>query len=208
MALITLVEFKTYMQITDTTYDALYSTYIEAVSADVEEMANQYFDLTYAVNTALNSQYLSGSIPQYDVFEGMTVTGAGIPERAVVQSATLYQIVINKFATAGATGITATYNAVPEQIKPVIANMVMYKIINNIYTAGGDIKDLKSEGIGSVSLSYGDGAAIDSTWGYPRNLVKSIRKIRRIKVDIGKLRLRGTDITNERINRTDRYYRT
>ncbi len=207
MALITLTEFKTYMQITDSAYDALYATYIEAVSADVEEMANQYFDLTYAVNTSLNSQYLSGSIPQYDVFEGMTVSGAGIPDRAIVQCASLYQIIINKYATAGATGITATNNAVPEQIKHVIAQMVMYKIINNIYTSGGDVNDIESETIGTVSFSYGDGAAVDSTWGYPRNLVKSIRKIRRVNVDIGKLRQRGTDITNERINRADRYYR-
>lgn len=209
MALITLAEFKTYLQIPTltTTYDAGYAAFIEAVSDDVEKITNQFFDLTYSVNTAVNSQSLTGSIPQYDVFEGMTVTGSGIPDRAIVQDASLYQIVMNKYATVGATGITATYNAVPEQIKPVIANMVMYKIVNSTAANGGDVNDLESESIGTVSVSYGAGAAIDSTWGYPRNLVKSIRKIRRIIVDIGKLRLRGTDITNERIDRTERYYR-
>ncbi len=201
MALITLAEFKTYLQITDGTYDAGYSTFIESVSSDVEDMANQFFDLTYAVNTATSSQYLSSTVEQYDIFEGMTVSGTGIPARAIVQYATMYQIEMNKYATADGTGITATYNAVPEQIKPVIANMVMYKIINNIYTAGGSVKDLKSKGMGPVSTSFGDGAAIDNTYGYPRNLVKSIKRIKRVKIDIGKLRRSGEDITNIGINR-------
>jgi len=197
MALITLTEFKTYLQIIDSSYDAGYAAYIEAVSSDVEDMANKFFDLTYAINTTNGSQFLSSSIEQYDIFEGMTVSGTGIPSRAIIQNATLYSSEMNKFATADGTGITATFNAVPEQIKPVIANMVMYKIINNTASSGGSVKDLKSKGIGPVSISFGEGAAIDSTWGYPRNLVKSIRRIRRLSLDKGELRRTGEDITNK-----------
>lgn len=206
MALITLAEFKTYLQITDATYDDLYDTYIESVSDDVEDMANQYFDLTYSVNTTNNSQYLTSSVEQYDIFEGMTVSGTGIPARAIVQNATLYQIEMNKYATADGTGITATYNAVPEKIKPVIAQMVMFKIKTSTASMGGEIKDIKSRNIGPVSVSFGEGAAIDKTWGYPRNLVKSIRRIKRVAIDTGKIRRRGEDITNLDIDRIyDRY---
>jgi len=197
VALITLAEFKTYLQITDSAYDAGYAAYIEAVSADVEDMANQFFDLEYAVNTVQGSSLLSSSVEQYDIFEGITVSGSGIPSKAIVQNATLYQSELNKFCTATATGITATFNAVPEQIKPVIANMVMFKIMNSTALAGGSVKDLKSKGIGPVSKSFGDGAAIDSTYGYPRNQVKSIKRIRRISIDTGKLRRHGEDITNK-----------
>jgi hypothetical protein len=205
MALITLAEFNKYLQITDSAYDAGYTAFIDAVSDDVENMANQYFNLTYAVNTTTSSQYLSSSVVQYDIFEGMTVTGTGIPDRAIVQNATLYQIEMNKYATANGIGITATYNAVPEQIKPVIANMVMYKIINSTVSNGGSVKDIKSKGIGPVSTSFGEGAAIDNTYGYPRNLVKSIKRIKRVSVDIGKTRRRGQDITNPESNRYYNY---
>ncbi len=197
MALITLTEFKTYLQITDSTYDAGYAAFIEAVSDDVMNMANQYFNLEYAVNTSTSSQYLPSTVPLYDIFEGVTVTGTGIPDRAIVQDTSLYQITLNKYCTAAGTGITATFNAVPEQIKPVIANMVMYKILNQTVSNGGNIKDIKSKGIGPVSVSFGEGAAIDNTYGYPRNLVKSIKRIKRVKIDIGKTRRRGQDITNQ-----------
>ncbi len=197
MALITLVEFTTYLQIPDTSYDAGYAAFIDAVSDDVENMANQYFDLTYTVNTTTSSQFLSTAVPLYDLFEGVTVTGAGIPARSILQDVALYQVTMNKYATVDATGITATFNAVPEQIKPVIAQMVMYKIKNNTASAGGTVADLKSKSVGPVSVAFGTGAAIDSTYGYPKNLVKSIKKIRRIATDIGELRHQGMDITNE-----------
>ncbi len=197
MALITLDEFKTYLQITNPSYDSLYSAYIEAVSDDVMSIANQYFNLSYAVNTTLNSQFLSSTVQQYDIFEGMKVTGVGIPDRAIVQNATMYQIELNKYCTATATGITATYNAVPEQIKPVIANMVMYKIKTSTASMGGEVKDLKSRSIGPASVTFGAGAAIDQKYGYPKNLVKQIRNIRRLSLDKGELRRGGEDITNQ-----------
>jgi hypothetical protein len=196
MALITLDEFKTYLQITDSSYDAGYAAFIEAVSDDVENMANQFFDLEYVVNTTASSQFLSTSVELYDLFEGITVTGAGIPDRAILQDTSLYQVTMNKYATANATGITATFNAVPEQIKPVIAQMVLYKITNNTASAGGSVKDVKSRSMGPVSVTFGTGAAIDSTYGYPKNLVKSIKKIRRLALDTGEIRRSGMDITN------------
>jgi len=196
MALITLAEFKTYLQISDSSYDAGYTAYIEAVSADVEEMANQYFNLAYTVTTVKGSQFLDSAVELYDLFAGMTVTGTGIPSRAIIQDTTLYQAELNKYCTADGS-ITATFNATPEQIKPVIANMVMFKIQNSTAANGGDVVDLKSKSIGPVSVSFGSGAAIDSNYGYPKNLVKSIRKIRRISFDKGELRRRGMDITNK-----------
>lgn len=196
MALITLAEFKTYLQITDSSYDAGYSAYIEAVSADVEEMANQFFNLSYTVTTIDGSQFLESSAELYDLFAGMTVTGTGIPSRAIVQGTTLYQAELNRYCTADGS-ITATFNATPEQIKPVVANMVMYKIVNNTAVNGGDVSDIKSHSIGPVSYTFGSGAAIDSNYGYPKNLVRSIRKIRRISYDKGEIRRRGMDITNK-----------
>ena len=196
MALITLDEFKTYLQISDGTYDAGYGAFIEEVSADVETIANQFFELQYAVNTVISSQFLSSIVELYDLFAGIKVTGAGIPDRTILQDVTLFQATMNKRATAEATGITATFNPVPIQIKPVIANMVMFKIKNSTASKGGDVKDLKSKGIGPVSKSFGSGAAIDNKYGYPKNHVKSIKNIRRIAFDIGKLRQSGTNITN------------
>ncbi len=195
MALITLSEFRAYLQISDSAYDTLYDVYINSVSEDVMNMANQYFNLTYSVTTTENSPILSSSVLQYDVFEGMTVSGIGIPDRSIVQDTSVYETTLNKYCTASGT-IAATFNAVPEQIKPVIAQMLLYKINTSKVVNGGEVKDLKSKGIGPVSVSYGDGAAIDSTWGYPRNLVKSIKRIKRVKIDIGKTRRRGQDITN------------
>lgn len=198
MALITLAEFKTYLQITDSSYDAGYAAYIDAVSGDVEDMANQFFNIDYTVSTINGSQFLGSSSELYDLFAGMTVTGVGVPLRAIIQDATLYQVELNKYCTANGS-ITATFNATPEQIKPVIANMIMYKIINSTATNGGDVSDVKSKSIGPVNYTLGSGAAIDSNYGYPKNLVKSIRKIRRISFDKGQLRHRGMDITNEEL---------
>ena len=197
MALITLEEFKTYLQLKDVTYDLGYAAFIAAVSADVEDMSNQRFDLEYAVTLTNSSNFISSDNPLYDIFEGCIVTGSGIPDRTIVQNTSLYQASVNKYATASGS-ITATFNPVPEQVKPVIANMIMYKIMNNTYTAGGEVVDLKSKSIGPLSLSFGTGAAIDRDYGYPKNLVKSIKRIKRIAFDKGETRIQGMDITNKR----------
>ena len=69
---------------------------------------------------------------------------------------------------------------VPNWVKAVGAKMIWYSLNNKTNVSG---KDVKSERYGDYSVTYGTGdkASVGSYGGYPRSLINSLAKVRKVR---------------------------
>ena len=175
---ITADQVKTFLSLSDTTYDTQIETFIPSVSDDLTRrhgICNQDFLLTGTADTAGSTTLSSVSLSAKNwdaLYIGSVIYVNG--ESGVIESfdSDAYTITLEESLTNTATGQKLYIRNIPYGAKDTIAKMIMYKIGDDI----GNV-DISSESIGGVSITYEIGD-IDN-FGYPTQLTKALRTIRK-----------------------------
>lgn len=182
--MISFAEFKTFLQLSDDTLEPLFDIYEPIVDDEVSKMTNIVFNQSYDVSFSQNSTILKGGeFYNQDIFVGSKITGAGIPSNTTINNWDSTVLLIDKYTTSSEQ-TTILINPVPPPLKLTVAKMILYQIKGNTETNALK-RDLSSKSMGIVSVSYNDKTSLDLNWNYPKNLVKSCMRYKRISLDIG-----------------------
>lgn len=182
--MLSLEEFKELLQISDTTYDTVFATYEPIVASDVEGITNIIYNVSHTINLTEGATIATSEDKFYnEVFCGSVISGTGIPEGTAVSSWSEYSISMTKEATETGT-VTAVINPLPDNLKLIVAKMVLFQIQRST-TTKALTKELKSKSIAGLSLSFSDATDLHPDYDYPKNLVQTLRRYRRLQIDIG-----------------------
>lgn len=194
--MLSLSEFKSLLQVSDVTYDDLFSVYEPGVAGVVEQITGIRYGLSYTAKSTNGGNVLAITEEVYndDVFAGAVITGDNLPDDTLVYDWYEHSITVDKRATASGS-FTATVSPVPEPLKLAVAKMVLFDIKNSTDTTANS-NDITAKSMGVLSLSYSKANALDSRYGYPKTLTNIVKRFGRTKLDIGRRRNRWTDITN------------
>ena len=180
---ITQTQVKAYLSISDTTYDTQIDLYIPDVTDDLTRnngICNQSFLYTGTADTAgtVTLSNVSLSSAQWAcLYEGSCVYING--EDGVISSFdwTAETITLETALTETETDQELLIRNFPKGSKAIVSQMILSKIDGG--TVAGVVKDITSESIGPVSVSYADTAnGVYDNFGYPSNLTKALRTIR------------------------------
>ena len=179
---ISLTQAKTFLGVSDASYDTQINTYIPIVSDDLTRtngICNQDFliegvadtDGTVTLSnvslTEAEWEYLyvgsivringeDGEIEDYDV-EGETIT-------------------LTSALTKTATEETLEVRNFPYGSKTIVSQMILYKINQGSISGATFGQEVKSKSIGTVRVQYAQSDTIDG-YGYPTTLTKNLRTI-------------------------------
>lgn len=186
--MLSLSEFKSLLQISDATYDTLFSVYEPVVAGVIEEITGVRFALSYTAKTTENSNIVSVTEELYDddIFAGATVSGNNLPDDTLVWDWTVHTLTVDKKATATGSD-TITVSAVPTGLQLAVAKMVMFDIKNSTVSTANS-GSIASKSMGVLSVSYDKNNAIDSRYGYPKTLIGMVKRFGRVKIDVGRKR--------------------
>jgi hypothetical protein len=170
MAFITLAKVKSYLGITDTTYDTAINTYIPIAESDLVRICNNNFNKIIAIDFASGSN--TGTLQEFYPIEVYTVIqGTGIlPDSYIIEyNEPDGEIMLNTNVTVDVEEMIYT---IPLGVEPLLAQMVWFKVTRNNQAAATESK-LKSKKVGPLSVTYSD-AEINSKWDYPSKIIDSL----------------------------------
>ena len=179
-------DVKTYLQITDTTYDNQIDVFLPQVS-DFLVGRNGYLNNTYLLEGSADTTNLSPDLTNVtldfdDLETEYTVDIANVPTGVTGAKISSLDsdnstITLDNNATASATSQDLKVRNFPLGYKDIVANMVWYKIGNQTITkaaTGG----VKSERIEDYSITFPDSWSEKGQGGYPKDLLMGLETIR------------------------------
>lgn len=200
MALLTTAEAKTFLRITDTTYDTLIAEYIPLIEEDICYYLDNWFQdrvifVDHAAGLAFNRGNTATDTVEADTItddnEDFSTAGFAAGMDIAISGGSNYGIYTLASVSSGTLTLTSTgeivdqdqgasYNTVgsvrisrivwPDAIKPVAAKMIWYQIDHN--KPDGAI----SEKIDDYSVTYVNGKA------YPMQLLEQLRPFRQVRM--------------------------
>jgi hypothetical protein len=179
---ITRAQVKTYLGITDITYDAQIDTWIPVVS-DFLVGENGYLNCSFLLEGVAdtNSSNLLTEVSGIDlstVYEGSVVDIESIPDGSTVVSKTTDTITLDNVATSTLADQTLLIRNFPIGYKDIVANLVWYKIGNQT-TAKAATGTVKSEKIEDYSITFDDTWSKKGQGGYPKALLDGLDAIKK-----------------------------
>lgn len=183
--MISLTTVKTYLGLSDTTYDAKITAIIPAAEAKYREIAgydfNAYMQASYdsgASYITLDGIFSFDGLPNmnsdtYLVNYGDIIIGTGIADETYVTSIDKRYGKINISAATTSAG-TEIYISTNISYRPIISGMIWYMIGQQSTTAQNE-KQVKSKSVSPLSVTYADGE-INSVYGIPQKFVNAIPK--------------------------------
>ena len=197
--MLTLSQFKSLLQISDSTYDDNFVIYEPVVADDVEDITHIHFDLSYSATTVEDSNNISTEEEFYnnDLFTGAVITGTGIPDDTYIWDWSANNASFSKRATASGA-VTIAVNPLPSRMSLIVAKMILYTIDNStVATSNRD--GISSKSLAIESVTYRGDKALDKDYDYPKNLVRACRKFGRVDIGKGWERPAHMNITNNRV---------
>ena len=183
MAILSTTEVKTYLNISSTTYDTLIAAFLEPCLYDAFDYCNNYFEnnavrlysglFTFSTTGTIVVDGTNFSTYSFASGDEIRVKDSkrndGIYTAATVSSAT---ITISTEYSYGTTLLSETEEAsltivkmdVPVSLKPVVSQMIKYRIDH-------PLGNPKSESLGDYSVEYGGS-------DYPESITKALNKYR------------------------------
>lgn len=179
---ITQAQVKAYLSITDATYDTQIDLYLPDVSDDLTRdngICNQDFLYTGTADTdgTVTLSNVSLTTSQWNcLYEGSCIYING--EDGVISSfdKDAETITLLTALTKTATEQELLTRNFPNGSKAIVSQMILSKI--NGGTVAGVVRDITSESIGPVSVSYADTAG-SMPFGYPKELTSALGTITR-----------------------------
>lgn len=193
--MLSLSEFKSLLQISNTDYDSVFSVYEPGVAGVVEDITGVRYSQTYTAETAENSNVITIDEEVYDddVYAGATASADNLPSDTLIWDWTAYTITVDKEASASGS-CTLIVSSVPAGLKLAIAKMILFDIKNSTESTAN--KDgIASKSMSVLSVSYDKSNSIDSRYGYPKTLVNMVKRFGRVSIDVGRKRSAYTGIT-------------
>lgn len=197
MQVITLAQVKTFLGITDGTYDSEITAAIPYIDTMVKQITRNRFNMqiglvlengsTTSSLTSINSYNVTGLIdPDYSIEEyieiGQELEGTGIATGTYIKDIyynyssndyiNLVTVILSENATADSDG-TVVFAGINIAYKPIIAKAVWWHTLQLNTTIKNDI--WKSRTMAPLSVTKSDmDAKIDGTYGVPIWLVKAL----------------------------------
>lgn len=166
-------QVKTYLQITDTSYDALIDAYLPVVSDDIALITNNSFIVSRTGTLTTASQTITDMTTS--LLESGNVVSTSDFAQAEITAVDDTSIDTDTAASVDLADTDVYINVFPLAKKPLAARMVMYNIKK--YTDTLDNGPLSAETVGSYSwkaANTGKGAA-----GYPQWIIDGLKEITR-----------------------------
>lgn len=197
--MLSLSEFKSYLQISDSTYDTLFAIYEPIIQELIEKITGKRFGVSYTVSTSENSNILTTTEEVYDddVYAGASLSCDNLPDDTLLYDWNAHSITVDKKATTTGSA-TLTVSIVPEALKLIASKMILFDIKGSTVTQANK-GGIASKSMGLVSVSYDKNNSIDPKYGYPRSLIGAVKRFKRSSIDIGRKRYPYMDTTNRRI---------
>jgi len=175
---------KTFLGLTDTTYDAQITAMIPVAEAKYREVAaygfNSYFDGNWDSGESIISvggfdmSHTTDTNSQIYLLQfGDILEGDGIPNETYITALnkTTGTISISNDTTDSGVDLYVTTNIA---YRPVISEMIWY-LIGRQDTSVIDTQAVKSKSVSPLSVTYADNE-INSTYGLPQKIVDAIPK--------------------------------
>jgi hypothetical protein len=163
-------QVKTFLQIEDSSYDALIDTYLPIVSKDIKDITNNLF-VVDTTGDVTSGSAIVGNIDVTMIDFGNVFIAEGL-ERVSVLTINDETITVSANSSVTGTEVDVKINVFPNSKKPVAAAMVMYNIKR--YTEVIDFNGpLKSERVGNYTWT-GDGG---TSAGYPQWMIDALAEI-------------------------------
>lgn len=191
--MISLATVKTFLGISDTTYDAAITAMIPIAEAKYREISGYDFNwmiyvqfesgentfevgcVDYAVK--FGDAFLSGEPAKdsslWQLRYGDIIEGTGIPAETYITAIDTFEntVTVSANFTADSDRMRVTTNI---SYRPIMSQLIWYMISQQSTTAI-DTKDLKSKKVGPLSVTFADDE-INSSFGVPMKIVNSILK--------------------------------
>lgn len=171
---------KTYLQISDTTYDDLIDIYLPIVSEDIEGICNQCFVKEY------EGTITSGSLIITDIVLGTVsknwLVSSNDYDNAKITDADLdeYTLTVDAEATTSEEDTAIYINQFPIAKRVVASQMVAFQITKN--SGINTVKNgaVTSKSLPPLSITYDtNDVSLKSGFGYPSYIVSSLEQIRK-----------------------------
>lgn len=182
---ISLDQVKTFLGITDTTYDPSINTYIPIVSDDLirtNGICNQDFLFTGSADTDATTKLSNVSLTSSE-WAGLYVGSVILinDEDGVIASydQDAEEIILETALTKTATAEDLEIRNFPYGAKPVVSQMVLWKINQGSLTGATFGEEISSKSIGTVRIQYAGKDNNTNGLGYPVSLIKELATIRR-----------------------------
>jgi len=182
--MISLETVKTFLGLTDSTYDAQITAMIPIAEAKYREIAGSDFnnycaasyysgDTTIQLGGGFNFETPNMDSGVYVLGFGDIVTGTGIPDETYITAIDKIngQITLSDTLTDSGAAIYGTTNI---SYRPVVSGLIWY-LIGQQSTTAQDEKTVTSKSVGPLSLTYADGE-VNSMYGVPQKIVDAIPK--------------------------------
>lgn len=183
----TVAEVKTYLGITDTSYDAGIAIYLPAVTDDLTRkngICNQSFMFEQRCDTdstaVLSNVTLTAK--EWDcLYIGATVLINAEDHTILTYDETARTITLDSAVSITADNQKLYIRNFPIGAKPVVAQMILYKINEGSISGATFGKEVASKSIGILSVSFkGDSSNVTKDrFGYPSELTAGLRTIKR-----------------------------
>lgn len=182
---ISLDQVKTFLGITDTTYDPSINTYIPIVSDDLirpNGICNQDFLFTGSADTDATTKLSNVSLTSSE-WAGLYVGSVILinDEDGVIASydQDAEEIILETALTKTATAEDLEIRNFPYGAKPVVSQMVLWKINQGSITGATFGEEISSKSIGTVRIQYAGKDNNTNGLGYPVSLIEELATIRR-----------------------------
>ena len=186
--ILTLAQVKAYLALTDvnTTYDDKINLYLPIITDDLTRLngiCNQSFliESTADSDTTTTLSNLSLSSHQWDcLYIGSVIKIDGEDNSISDYSELNKTVTLESVTTKNSTELELIIRNFPTGSKPIISQMILYKFSDGTMSTEYG-KEVKSKSIGPLSVTFGTGSevAIDSRFGYPSSLIRSLASIRK-----------------------------
>lgn len=176
--LITLATVKTYLGLSDTTYDTAITAQLPVVSNDVRRILNTNFDKTYLASFDETGESIDFGILTSDEYQrqgvfmlGQIVTHPNIPDETYLSD---YNPLTGIYTLSATPTDSGTYITPTLQISQLltVSRMIWYRI-SNFTTGSASKRELSSERIGPLSKTYAE-SEINSKYNYPQRLINDL----------------------------------
>ena len=170
---------KTYLGLTDTTYDAQITAMLPIVSADVRRILNTKFDQYIPCSftddsTNLVLTYYMGYYYPYQqklLPVGTVVYHPDLPDDTYIQAYDPMSIQYTLSATPNDSG-NYVYPTINIAQFPTISKMIYYRI-SKLSTDMPD-EQIASKSMGVLSVNYAGNKGVNKKWDYPQQLIDDL----------------------------------
>lgn len=184
--IITKDQIKTYLNTTSTGMDDLIDTYLPVVDSDVKLITCHHWrmdieaDTTTSTGIIADVSFCKRRSSYEDLYVGAVVKGTSgteIDDDTTVTNWTSYDefIVLSSTPNSVAENIDVSISTFPAGKKPVVAKMVLHRILSDT-TSAALKKEVVSRSLGPSSVTLTENSS-NTVSGYPANLVESLREI-------------------------------